>query len=105
MSISESEKQKRRVRQSKRWKELKHIKNIEQKGKDPITLGKLSTKSNCHHLDLRLENYSNLEPDNFVLLNQKTHECVHFLYTYYRKDKNVIDRLVEILEKMFLINK
>lgn len=104
MSISESEKFKRRVRQSKKWKELKHIKNVEQKGKDPITNKKLLKGANCHHLDLRVENYEDLSPEKLVLLNKKTHDCVHFLYSYYKNDKHIIERLVDILERMIKIN-
>lgn len=101
MSVSENEKVRRRLRQSKKWKTLRHQKNVEQGGMDPISLKKLTKQCNLHHLDDRFENYTKIDnPDNFVLLNKRTHEMLHFIYTYYIKDKTVIDRLVYYLEKM-----
>lgn len=105
MSLSESQKAKKKFRGSKAWKSLRHQKNVEQGGKDPITLGKLSKTCNLHHLDLREENYEKIDDStHFVLLNKLTHDAVHFLYKYYVKDRTVIDRLKGVLDKMVEIN-
>lgn len=102
MSVSENEKVRRRLRQSKAWKTLRHQINVSQHSVDPITKKKLIARScTLHHLDQRFENYTKIDNmDNFVLLNRRTHEMLHFIYTYYIKDKTVIDRLVYYLEKM-----
>lgn len=86
--------------QSKVWKNFRKRVYDLFKGKDPLTLSKLYKGYNTHHLDQRKANYYNLDEERFLPLNKKSHECVHFLYSYYIKDKKIIDRLVEILDKM-----
>lgn len=91
-------------RQSKAWKQLRKTKR-ESDCKDALTLKKLSPQFNLHHLDLNPDNYTNIsDTDKFMCLNKKSHDTVHFLWTYYRKDPTVIDRLREILERMKEIN-
>ena len=105
MSLSESQKGKKRLRSSKKWLTLRHLINVEQNGIDPITQKKLTRQCNLHHLNLREEDYDKLDNhEHFVMLNKQTHECVHFLYKYYCKDKGVIERLRVILDKMVEIN-
>jgi hypothetical protein len=36
----------------------------------------------------------------FMPLNKKTHEIVHEVYKWYKKDPSVLDRLKETLDKM-----
>lgn len=106
MSLNETQKAKKRLRQTKAWKQLRHNKNVEQKGIDPITLGKLSKTCNLHHLDLDEENYSKIDnKDNFILLNKVTHDMIHWLYKYQSKDKQFIDRLMEVVNRMIELNK
>ena len=103
--MNETQKLKKKLRNSKKWKELRHQKNVEQKSVDVISGRKLLKGCCLHHIDLRIENYDKLDNhDNFILLNKKTHEMVHFIYNIYSKDKKVIDRLVELLDKMVEIN-
>ena len=52
-----------------------------------------------------VEHYKNLDEDNFVSLNKMTHKVVHWLYPRFVKDSKIIDRLVEVLEKMRRLNK
>lgn len=105
MSVSESQKAKKKFRNTKRWKSLRHSKNVEQKGVDPITHGKLSKTANLHHIDLREESYQNIEnTDNFVLLNKLTHDVLHFVYKYQSKDEGFIDRLMFYVNRMIDIN-
>lgn len=105
MSLNETQKTKKKFRQTKAWKQLRHDKNVEQRGIDPITLGKLSKTCNLHHLDLDEENYSKIDnKDNFILLNKVTHDMVHWLYKYQSKDKQFIDRLMEVVNRMIELN-
>ena len=105
MSLNEQQKIKRNLRNTKAWKQLRHEKNVEQGGTDPITCGKLTKTANLHHMDLNFENYTHIEDhDKFVLLNKLTHDFVHWIYKYYVKDKTVIERIVTILNKMVEIN-
>lgn len=93
-----------KFRASSKWKKFRSRLKSERKV-DYITQKKLLKCWNLHHLDMRDENYQNLEnEDNFVCLNKMMHEVVHDLYRYYVHDETVIDRLEEILKKMKEIN-
>ena len=96
---SENEKKKRAFRNTKAWRAFRHLVISKQK-LDFITQKKLSAGCQLHHCDTRSENYKNLNEENFVALNSNTHKMVHWIWTYYQKDKGVIDRLKEVLDKM-----
>lgn len=89
-----------KVRRSKKWKELRKKIQSQYNDKDPITNSKLYKGFNVHHLDMSIENYDNLSMDRFVPLNKMTHDTIHFLYRYYRKDKHILERIREVLERM-----
>lgn len=72
--------------------------------KDVITQKKLRKGFNVHHLDMREENYTILRPERFRPLNKDSHECVHFIFRYYEKDPEIIDRLKAVLDKMVEYN-
>lgn len=56
-------------------------------------------------MDLREENYENItNENNFICLNKKAHDCIHYLYRYYVKDRSILDRTKEILDRMIEIN-
>lgn len=100
---------KKKVRSSKEWKAFRKMIILEQKV-DPITGSKLTKMANCHHLDMNAENYQNLIRDNFIALNPKSHDLIHFLFNI--KDKNgnrdydnALKRLKEVLDKMNKLNK
>lgn len=87
-------------RKTQEWKDFRKALREEQKI-DPVTQSKLTLTANCHHIDQRIENYSNLDSKRFVMLNKKTHTAVHFLYTYYKKyGEQVFDALRKILDDM-----
>lgn len=87
-------------RQTQEWKDFRKALREEQKI-DPVTQSKLTPTANCHHIDQRIENYSNLDPERFVMLNKKTHTVIHFLFTYYKKyGEQVFVALHKILDKM-----
>lgn len=100
MKNVKEDKVKDKVRRSKEWKELRKKIQSQYNGKDPITNSKLYTGFNVHHLDMSVENYDNLSMERFVPLNKMTHDTIHFLYRYYRKDKNILERIREVLERM-----
>lgn len=105
MALSASQKKKRDFRASKKWKDLRHKKNVEQNGKDPITGKRLLTGANLHHLDLDEKHYTDLSnEDNFVLLNKMTHKVLHFLFTYYKNDRDVLERFKDYLDRMVALN-
>lgn len=94
---------KTKFRASKEWKEFR--KKLSVRKTDEITLSPLRKGYNIHHLDLNKDNYCNIENENnFCVLNKKTHEVLHFLYSYYKKDKSILKRLKIILERMCEIN-
>ena len=102
--MNDSQKYKRKVRNSKRWKEFrKELKN--KRKNDELTNSKLSSRFQLHHLDMSEENYDDFNEDNYCCLNVKSHETIHFLFTYYKKDLSILERLKEILNKMLMLNK
>lgn len=101
--MNEAQRRKRNFRARKVWKLFKLRKKKECGGKDLITLSKLGKRWELHHEDLREENYEVLN-DNFLPCNNQTHEMIHWLYRYYVKDPEIIDRLKAEMEKMKAIN-
>ena len=100
MKNVKKDKVKDKVRRSKEWKELRKKIQSQYNGKDPITNSNLYKGFNVHHLDMSVENYDNLSIERFVPLNKMTHDMIHFLYRYYIKEKNILERIREILERM-----
>lgn len=95
-----SQKEKTRFRASGKWKKfISYIKKSRQV--DEITLKPLRVGCNCHHLDQREEHYTNIKDESrFMILNRQSHEMLHWIYRYYVKDKEIIDRLRTALELM-----
>lgn len=92
---------KSKFRSTKEWKEFRKMIILEQKV-DLITGSKLTKMANCHHMDLNEENYQNLIRDNFIALNPKSHDLIHFLY---KPDWRIrLDKIKEILIAMESIN-
>lgn len=99
--VNKSQQMKKDFRASDIWKKFRLLMIEAQEGIDIITLKKLYKGSNCHHCDLREENYTNIDdPSRFCMLNKKTHSMIHWLYPYWLKDPEVIDRLIVVLENM-----
>ena len=103
--MNEAQKKKRNFRNSKKWKDFRHKKNVEQKGLCFITHKKLPKGATLHHLDLDDSHYSDIsKPENFVYLCKSMHEVIHTIWRYYKNDPEVIDRIIEVLEKMRELN-
>lgn len=97
---------KKKFRYSKEWKEFRQ-KLIKKQKIDPITGAKLGKLANCHHCDLDEEHYKDISnPDNFVMLNKLSHDCVHFLFLKSKPKawRERIKGLIKILEKMEELN-
>ena len=93
--------EKGKFRQTTVWKEFR----TRFKGAlDPITLKKLPKRFQLHHMDLNPEHYTNLNYNNFIPLNGTTHDILHYLYGYYRKDKDILKRLKKQLDRMVELN-
>ena len=95
---------KAKFRQTKDWKEFRKRIFDKQDGKDVITGKKLYRGYNVHHLDMSAENYDQLIEENFVAVNKQTHEALHFLFRYYKKDPTTLDRLKTVLDRMKELN-
>mgnify|MGYP003436763636 CR=1 FL=1 len=69
--------------------------------KDFITKEPLCRNWNLHHLDLNVQRYNHIDDMNrFMPLNPKTHELIHELFKWYKKDHKVIDRIKKTLDLM-----
>lgn len=95
---------KREFRKSKKWREFSKSLKAEKKV-DALTLQSLRKGSLTHHMDLNPEHYTVLNKDHFECFNMKSHDFVHFLYNYYKKDRSVLERLKKILDRMVELNK
>ena len=96
---------KAKFRASKEWREFRKRIFDKQNGKDIITGKKLYRGYNVHHLDMSADNYDKLIEENFIAVNKNTHEALHFLFRYYKNDKDILNRIKQVLEKMTELNK
>ena len=95
---------KSKFRASKEWRDFRKRIFDKQNGKDIITGKKLYKGFNCHHLDMSADNYDKLIEENFIAVNKTTHETIHALFRYYKNDKDVLDRIKQVLDKMLELN-
>lgn len=97
--------ERKEFRMSNRWKKFRGKMKKQYSGLDPITMMPLTLKWNLHHMNLDKTQYDDLsEPLYFRPLNERTHEMVHYLYNFYKKDPAVLDRLKCLLDDMVAIN-
>lgn len=96
---------KAKFRQTKIWKVFRKKIFDKQNGLDIITGKKLYKGWHLHHIDLNIDNYDKLIEDNFIAINKSTHEVIHTLFRYYKNDKDILNRIERILEKMAELNK
>ena len=94
---------KKAFRKTKTWRDFTKWLRAERKV-DALTHAKLRKGSLSHHMDLNPDNYEILDPDKFEALNMKSHDVVHFMYNYYKKDRSIVERLKNILDKMVELN-
>ncbi len=96
---------KAKFRRSKEWKTFRIKIAEKQDNKDIITGKPLRKCYNCHHLDMSAENYDQLTEENFIAVNKTTHETIHALFRYYKNDKDILNRIKQVLDKMVELNK
>lgn len=97
------ENKKEKFRKSREWKDFRSRVAISHNHIDYITQRRLIKGFNAHHLRTNqdIENYCDISrEEEFIPLNSYCHKMLHYIFTYYRKDKDIIRRLVEILDKM-----
>ncbi len=88
-------------RQTSKWKKFRAFAKDYYGRRDYITHEPLQRDWNLHHLDLNMERYSDLSDiKHFVPLNKDIHKAVHAIHKYWKKDPEVLDRFIAILEKM-----
>lgn len=103
--MNDKQKSKRKFRQSKEWKSFRGFMKKLSKGKDAITQKPLRKGYQVHHELLDENRYSELDPEHFICCNNLTHKVIHWLYTYWKSDKKIIDRLKDEMERMEKINR
>ncbi len=94
---------KEKFRNSPEWKEFRSHMAVVFNHRDYITRRRLVKGYNVHHLKVNQEpeTYCDLSNEsNFIPLNSYCHKLLHYLFSYYKKDKTVLSRLQEILDKM-----
>lgn len=101
--MTENQKKKTKFRNSSKWKRKKATEKLRADNKDEITLRPLRKGWQLHHNCLDEKEYENLN-NSFLCCNRKTHQFVHWLYTYYINDVTIIDRIKAELEEMKKIN-
>lgn len=99
-TLTEAALHKNDFRKSKRWWRFRTWLKSFQKV-DPITGSKLTKGANCHHKDMREENYENLDPKRFVMLNAKSHQVVHFFFAMrdWRAGIKALEKILLEMEK------
>jgi hypothetical protein len=101
-----TQKDKRRFRDSKKWKDFReHMKTL-QNETCQITGAKLTKLWQLHHMDLDESNYENLIDENFVCLSWNMHKVVHALFVKSkpRAWRSRVLNLIRILKKMEKLN-
>lgn len=91
-------------RSSKEWKDhRKHIADM-QDSRDVVTDKRLLKGYQCHHMNLDKDHYTDLNDEDFICVNKNTHRFIHWLWTYYKKDPDIIKRIEGVMNTMSLIN-
>lgn len=97
--------EKKQFRMSQVWKRFRVKMKKQYAGLDSVTMEPLSRTWNLHHMNLDSSSYTDIsEQLYFRPLNERTHETVHYLYKFYKKDPEVLDRLKHLLDDMIAIN-
>ena len=94
---------KEKFRKSPEWREFRSKMAKLFGNKDYLTGRKLGKGFNVHHLatEQDIEGYCDISNEsNFIPLNRYSHKLLHYIFTYYKKDKSILGRLQEVLDKM-----
>lgn len=100
-----TDEEKRQFRRSKPWSNFRQRMRLRFDKKDYITGEDLLRDWNLHHLDMNDKHYTDLsKPDKFLPLNRETHKFVHWLFRFYRHDRDVLRRLKFVMDMMLIYN-
>lgn len=103
-SSTKQAKAKCKFRSSSKWKKLRD-KLKKQRKLDELTMKPLRAGWNLHHLDMSESHYEDISNEShFSCLNRQSHECIHFLFRYYKDDHSILLRLKDILDRMERLN-
>ena len=94
---------KEKFRKSKEWKDFRSQMAKLFNHKDYITGRRLVKGFNVHHMRTEQDEdaYCDIsKQEEFIPLNSYTHKMLHYLFVFYQKDKTIMDRMKEILDKM-----
>lgn len=86
------------------YKELKNGKKKPIKTVDYLTGNPLKKGYQLHHIDLNPQHYTDLIREHFIPLNPQSHDTLHWAYTQMCKDRDFINRFVDLLNRMYEIN-
>ncbi len=100
--MTQEAKHKRDFRRSGKWTKFRKLLKKERKV-DPITGSPLTARCQCHHCCMADDQYENLNPDWFEMLNPKSHDLIHFLFAT-RDWRRALQEVKRILEKMESLN-
>jgi hypothetical protein len=102
--LNATQKAKRDFRKSKKWIEFRKKVYDEYGGLDPITLSKLRVGCSIHHRHVTadMQEYKDISNiDDFCPFNSLTHKCLHWLWTYYKKDPAILQRIKDELDRWY----
>jgi hypothetical protein len=101
-----TQREKRRFRDTKRWKEFREHMKALQDNTCQITGARLTRLWQLHHMDLNEEHYENLKEENFVCLSWNMHKVVHALFVKSRPRewRKRVMKLILILKRMEALN-
>ena len=97
--MTETQKKKRKFRTSSVWKNKKKKEKARAKNLDEITLKPLRKGWSLHHNCIDEKEYENMTR-SFLCCNNLTHKFIHWLYAYYKTDKQIVCRIKKELEQM-----
>lgn len=100
--MTQGSKHKRDFRKSGRWIKFRKLLKNERKV-DPITGSRLTKQCQCHHCCMKDDQYENLIPEWFEMLNPMSHKLIHFLFAT-RDWRSALKEVERILEKMESLN-
>lgn len=96
-------KEKANFRNTALWKTFREHMASKYNNRDAITGEKLRKGWQLHHLDLDAEHYKDLIEDHFIPLNVGTHELIHRLFLFCKKEAQV-EKMKSALQKMYELN-
>lgn len=105
--MNDTQRKKRNFRDSKKWKDFRKTKMLEQKNLCGLSKRKLTGRWALHHLDLNPDKYEDLsDVTKFMCLNKKQHDLIHDLYNGWLHYGNwsYIHRVLVLLGHMVAIN-